>query len=68
MRKEPINRSIVSSICDIGHATGKVIIAECVEDVHMISDLQKLGVDHAQGFGISRPTAIGTNGRYKKAE
>lgn len=53
--EDPINRSIVTSITDIGHATGKQVIAEFVENDEIMEYLQEIGVDYAQGYGISRP-------------
>lgn len=55
MVDDPVNRSIVSSINDIGHATGKQIIAEFVENDEILQQLCDMGVDYAQGFGISKP-------------
>jgi EAL domain-containing protein (putative c-di-GMP-specific phosphodiesterase class I) len=48
-------RSIVQGITEIGHASGMRIIAEHVEDAHIFESLCTMGVDFAQGFGLSRP-------------
>lgn len=43
-------------ICDTcGHATGKQIIAEFVENEAILECLSELGVDYAQGYGIEAP-------------
>jgi len=53
--KNSVNRSIVTSISEVGHATGKQVIAEFVEDDQTLTQLQHIGVDFAQGFGIHKP-------------
>ncbi len=53
--KDPINYSIVASITEIGHTTGKGIIAEYVEDESIVTCLEKIGVDFVQGYAIERP-------------
>ena len=53
---DPVSRAIVASINDVGHTTGKKIIAEFVESDDILDVLRSIGVDYAQGFGISVPT------------
>ena len=55
---DPINRAMVRSINDIGHIMGKKTIAEYVEDEATLRTLRGMGVDFAQGYGISRPRPI----------
>ena len=55
---DPISHSIVASIKDVGHATGKKIIAEFVENDEILEKLNDMGIDYAQGFGIARPGAL----------
>lgn len=55
---DPISHSIVASIKDVGHATGKKIIAEFVENDEILEKLNDMGIDYAQGFGIARPAAL----------
>lgn len=55
---DPVSRSIVASICDIGHATGKKLIAEFVENEEILQVLGEIGVDYAQGFGICKPVSL----------
>jgi diguanylate cyclase (GGDEF)-like protein len=46
---------IVESTIDLAHHLGLRAIAEGVEDLALIAQLQTLGCDAIQGFGISRP-------------
>ena len=55
---EPIDRAIVRSISEIAHQTGKLSIAEFVEDARMASVLEKLGVDYLQGYWVGRPMEL----------
>jgi EAL domain-containing protein (putative c-di-GMP-specific phosphodiesterase class I) len=55
---DPIDREMVRSINEIGHLTGKQTIAEFAENTEIINMLKNLGVDYAQGYGISAPQRI----------
>jgi diguanylate cyclase (GGDEF)-like protein len=55
---DPIDREMVRSINEIGHLTGKQTIAEFAENAEIINMLRSLGVDYAQGYGISTPQRI----------
>ena len=55
---DPIDREMVRSINEIGHLTGKQTIAEFAESVEIINMLRQIGVDYAQGYGISQPQRI----------
>jgi diguanylate cyclase (GGDEF)-like protein/PAS domain S-box-containing protein len=55
---DPIDREMVRSINEIGHLTGKQTIAEFAENVDIINMLRSLGVDYAQGYGISQPQRV----------
>ena len=55
---DPIDREMVRSINEIGHLTGKQTIAEFAENQEIINMLQNLGVDYAQGYGVSQPTRV----------
>jgi EAL domain-containing protein (putative c-di-GMP-specific phosphodiesterase class I) len=46
---------IVNSTIDLAHNLGLRSVAEGVEDVALLPDLQALGCDSAQGYAISRP-------------
>ncbi|GAC1677372.1 MAG: hypothetical protein NVS9B2_28320 [Steroidobacteraceae bacterium] len=55
---DPIDREMVRSINEIGHLTGKQTIAEFAENQDIINMLQSLGVDYAQGYGVSQPQRV----------
>ena len=55
---DPIDREMVRSINEIGHLTGKQTIAEFAENAEIIQMLTSIGVDYAQGYGISQPTRV----------
>jgi EAL domain-containing protein (putative c-di-GMP-specific phosphodiesterase class I) len=46
------------SINEIGHLTGKQTIAEWAENAEIIEVLRGLGVDDAQGYGVSQPQKV----------
>jgi diguanylate cyclase (GGDEF)-like protein/PAS domain S-box-containing protein len=56
--RDPIDREMVRSINEIGHLTGKQTIAEFAETPEIIQMLTSLGVDFAQGFGVSQPQRV----------
>jgi len=55
---DPIDREMVRSINEIGHLTGKQTIAEWAENAEIIEVLRGLGVDYAQGYGVSQPQKV----------
>ena len=55
IERDPIDRALVRSINDVGKVMGKRTIAEFVENDAILKPLQELGVDYAQGYGISKP-------------
>lgn len=55
---DPIDREMVRSINEIGHLTGKKVVAEWAENQEIITMLRGMGVDYAQGYGISEPKRI----------
>jgi EAL domain-containing protein (putative c-di-GMP-specific phosphodiesterase class I) len=52
---------MVRSINEIGHLTGKLVIAEFAENQEIIQALTGLGVDYAQGYGIAQPSRLSKN-------
>jgi len=56
--KDPIDREMVKSINQIGHVMNLQTIAEFVENDETLAVLKEIGVDHAQGYGISKPTPL----------
>jgi Amt family ammonium transporter len=57
---DPVSRALVKSINDMGHAMGKQTIAEAVEDQAVFEELRRIGVDYAQGYGITAPRPLTT--------
>jgi diguanylate cyclase (GGDEF)-like protein/PAS domain S-box-containing protein len=55
---DPIDREMVRSINEIGHLTGKQTIAEFAENQELITMLRGMGVDYAQGYGVSEPKRL----------
>jgi EAL domain-containing protein (putative c-di-GMP-specific phosphodiesterase class I) len=55
---DPIDREMVRSINEIGHLTGKQTIAEFAENADIVNMLRTLGVDYAQGYGVSQPQRV----------
>ncbi len=53
-----IDCAMVESINRIGHVMGKKTIAEFVESEEITDMLRRMGVDYAQGYGISKPYPI----------
>ncbi len=58
MLHDPIDREMVRSINEIGHLTGKRTIAEFAENQEIITMLRGMGVDYAQGYGVSEPKRV----------
>lgn len=58
IQSDAIDYAMVESINRIGHVMGKKTIAEFVENDDILALLQKIGVDYAQGYGISKPVPI----------
>lgn len=52
---DPIAREIAEAINRIGHVMKIKTIAEFVENNEILAELQKIGIDYAQGYGISKP-------------
>ena len=58
MVNNPINCEIVEAINRIGHVMKIETIAEFVENEAILAKLQEMGVNYAQGYGISRPKPL----------
>ena len=54
---DPMSRSIVDAITEIGHQRGLDVVAEWVSSTSIIQTLRTLGVDYGQGFALHRPGA-----------
>lgn len=58
MLKDPIDRALVESIHRVGNVMKLKTIAEFVENAEILEELREIGVDFAQGYGISYPKAL----------
>jgi diguanylate cyclase (GGDEF)-like protein/PAS domain S-box-containing protein len=58
--EDPIDFAMVRSINDIGHVMGIKTIAEFAESTAIETRMREIGVDYAQGFGISVPMPLET--------
>lgn len=56
--KNPLSRTFVDGINNIGHAMGLKTIAEFVADEDILRVLAELNVDYAQGFHCAEPAPI----------
>lgn len=55
---DKISLAMVASINEVGHVMGKRTIAEFVENEEILNSLKTMGVDYAQGYGISKPIPL----------
>ena len=55
---DPIDRSMVRAINELGHLLGKQTIAKYVESLEVVDELKKIGVDHMQGYFYSQPQSL----------
>ncbi|HEY2678208.1 MAG TPA: PAS domain S-box protein [Steroidobacteraceae bacterium] len=53
--RDPVDRSMVAAISQIGKAMGIATIAERVESPEVLAELARLGIGFAQGFYIAKP-------------
>jgi diguanylate cyclase (GGDEF)-like protein/PAS domain S-box-containing protein len=53
--RDPVDRSMVEAISQIGKAMGIHTIAERVESIEVLQELGRLGIGFAQGFYIAEP-------------
>ena len=52
---DPIDRAMVEAINKVAQLMGIQTIAEFVENLDQLELLREIGVDYAQGYGVSRP-------------
>jgi diguanylate cyclase (GGDEF)-like protein len=64
LETDPMSRSIVDAITEIGHQRGLDVVAEWVASDGIVEILRKLGVDYGQGFALHRPEPV----RYQRAQ
>ena len=55
MLEDALDYSIVRAVNQIGHTMGVKTIAEFVENAALLQALRDMGLDYAQGYGVSRP-------------
>ena len=55
---DPIERSIVEAINQVGQAMGLKTVAEHVESRALLQALERIGVDYVQGYHVARPMAF----------
>jgi EAL domain-containing protein (putative c-di-GMP-specific phosphodiesterase class I) len=55
---DPVDRSMVEAINQVGRALGVATIAEKVESAAVFAELKALRVDFAQGYYIARPEPL----------
>lgn len=53
-----VDLAMVSSIKDVAKAMGMETVAEFVENENVMTQLGKLGVDYAQGYGVAKPSPL----------
>lgn len=58
MANDTVDCAMVSSINQIAHLTGKITIAEFVENADILMLLKDIGIDFAQGYHIGKPQPI----------
>lgn len=58
MLLEPVDMAMVRSINELSHVAGKLTVAEAVESAELLPPLMAMGVDYAQGFGVSPPQPL----------
>lgn len=56
--KDPIARTMVSAINQVGHAMGLQTIAEYVENETIRDHLQRMQVDFGQGYALGKPEPL----------
>ena len=66
MATDPINRTLVAAINDVGHAMGMRTVAEGAEDEATVAVLSELGVDYVQGFVVAKPRLLYRHSRAPK--
>ncbi|MBU0621958.1 MAG: EAL domain-containing protein [Gammaproteobacteria bacterium] len=56
--RDPVSLAKLAAISNTAMKIGVGTIAELVEDEETIAKLKEIGIDYAQGFGISRPRPL----------
>jgi diguanylate cyclase (GGDEF)-like protein/PAS domain S-box-containing protein len=56
--RDPVDRSLVEAIVQVGRAMGVQVVAERVENQAVCDALKQIGVGYAQGYLLGRPAPI----------
>lgn len=56
--KSKVAHSKMSAVVRVAQVIGPGVIAECIEDVETLMRVKEIGVQYAQGFGITLPQPI----------
>ncbi len=62
--RSPEDTAIVSAVVSLAHAMRLLCVAEGVESVDQLRDLQALGCDLGQGYLFDRPRSAAAHGRF----
>ena len=55
---DPVNRAVAEGINRIAHVMAIETVAECAETEEILAIAREIGIDHAQGYALSRPQPI----------
>ncbi|MFT6733127.1 MAG: EAL domain-containing protein (putative c-di-GMP-specific phosphodiesterase class I) [Polaribacter sp.] len=58
MAVNPIDKTMVKSIHEVGKVMGIKTIAKFVEDEAIIESCRSFGIDYLQAYGISKPFSL----------
>jgi diguanylate cyclase (GGDEF)-like protein/PAS domain S-box-containing protein len=58
LQRDPLDKAMTETINRIGHIMGVKTVAEFAENDGIIQELRSMGVDYAQGYGVSRPAPL----------
>ncbi len=62
IESDPVDRSMIQAIVQVGRTLGIATVAEKVETAGVLRELVALGVDYAQGWHVERPAPAATLG------
>ena len=65
---DPLDRAMTETINRIGHIVGVKTVAEFAENGSIVSELKEMGVDFAQGFGVSESRPLFADGETEHDE
>ena len=66
--KDPMHYAMVKSINEVGQVMGIKTIAEYAASENIINCLKDIGVDHAQGYAVSRPFPLSSMNEDKQKD